>query len=64
MHVLAAGASIHWNGLDGWLIFLACVSFVLAILASIGKLGRLSGLAILFIALGLLLWALTGIISG
>ena len=62
--ILAAGVSLHWNGLDGWLIFFACVSFLLAILASAGKLGRWSGLAILFIALGLLLWAVTGIISG
>lgn len=63
-HILAAGVGFHWNGIDGWLIFLACVSFALAILASIGKPARLAGLAITFIALGLLLWCLTGIVSG
>ena len=61
---LAAGVSLHWDGLHGWLIFLACACFLLAALASAGKLGRWSGLAILLIALGLLLWAVTGIISG
>lgn len=61
---LAAGVSLHWDGLHGWLIFLACVCFALAALASVGKLGRWSGLAILLLALGLLFWAVTGIISG
>jgi hypothetical protein len=64
MNTIAAGAGVHWNGSHGWLIAFACLAFVFAILASLGKMGRYSGYAILFIAVGLLLWAVTGIWTG
>jgi hypothetical protein len=61
--LLAAGGGLHWHGIDGWLYFLAAVSFALAILATFVSWRHVTGRAILFIALGLLLWVLTYIIT-
>jgi hypothetical protein len=60
----AAGFAIHWHGVDGWLYFLAAVCFLLAVLSTVVAWRHVSGRALLFIGLGLLLWVLTFLVSG
>jgi hypothetical protein len=63
MNTIAAGAGIHWNGIDGWLHLFAALAFLIAMFVDRGKPARWAGLTLFFIALGLLLWVLTTIIT-